>query len=246
MSRPTVDNSIYGQLGERWYQADDDPIALLRAESRFRNPWLVEQLAAAGARDVLDIGCGGGFLSNHLARAGFAVTGLDPSPEALEIAARYDTAGTVRHVVGDGLRLPFADASFDAVTAMDVLEHVEAPARLIAEAARVLRPGGRFFFYTFNRNPLAHLIVIKGVEWRVRNTPADLHVIDLFIKPAEMRAHLRAAGLEAGPLRGVRPRIFTRAFAWLLLTGRVRDDFAFCFTRGLAMAYMGHGQKGEG
>ncbi len=243
MPSRTVDNSIYDRLGERWYRADDDPIALLRAESRFRNPWIIEHLRAAGARDVLDVGCGGGFLANPLSAAGFRVTGLDQSAEALGVAARYDRSDAVRYVVGDGYRLPFDDGSFDAVAAMDFLEHVEEPGRVIAEAARVLRPGGQFFFYTFNRNPLSHLIVIKGVEWRVRNTPPDLHVIDLFITPAEMRAHLADAGLVADPLRGVRPRVFTRAFGWLLLTGKVRDDFAFTFTSGLALSYMGRAIK---
>lgn len=241
-----IDNAIYGQLGERWYRADDDPIALLRAESRFRNPWIMQHLERAGARDVLDIGCGGGFLSNPLARAGYRVTGLDQSPEALEIAAKYDTAGTVDYVVGDAYRLPFPDGSFDAVAAMDFLEHVEEPARVIAEASRVLRPGGLFFFYTFNRNPLSHLIIIKAVEFRVRNTPPDLHVIELFIKPDEMRRYLSDAGLEAGPLRGVRPRFFNLAFWWLVLTGKVRDDFAFTFTPGLALSYMGHAVKPGG
>src|SRR6201999_1216443 len=113
----------------------------------------------------------------------YRVTGLDASPESLVVAARHDETGSVRYERGDALALPYADASFDAVCAMDFLEHVEEPARVVAECSRVLRPGGLFFFHTFNRSFLAWLVVIKGVEWFVRNTPRDMHVLRLFIPP---------------------------------------------------------------
>jgi 2-polyprenyl-6-hydroxyphenyl methylase/3-demethylubiquinone-9 3-methyltransferase len=92
-----VDNAIYHQLGDRWYTAQDDPVALLRAESRARNPWIASNIRRAfpsGEVKVLDIGCGGGFLSNYLANAGFTVTGLDASAESLVIARRYDATCT--------------------------------------------------------------------------------------------------------------------------------------------------------
>jgi len=238
-----INNAVYDELGDRWYGARDDPIALLRAESRFRNPWVIEHLRARGAETVLDVGCGGGFLSNPLAEAGFRVTGVDQSHEALSIARQHDTTSSVRYVRSDAFGLPFADHSFDAVTAMDFLEHVDDPARVIAEAARLLKPGGTFFFYTFNRNPLSHLIVIKGVEWFVRNTPKDLHVIDLFIKPSELRGYLADAGLSVDTLRGTGPRVFSWAFLRLLLTGQVSDDFAFDFAPHTWMSYIGHATR---
>jgi 2-polyprenyl-6-hydroxyphenyl methylase/3-demethylubiquinone-9 3-methyltransferase len=243
-ARP-VNNAIYDTLGDRWYSADDDPVALLRAESRLRNPWVAAQIQTrAGARSrVLDIGCGAGFLANALAREGHTVTGIDVSEQSLAIGGRHDDTRTVRYERGDALALPYATASFDVVCAMDFLEHVEDPAAVVAEAARVLRPGGLFFFHTFNRNPLAWLIVIKGVEWFVKNTPPDMHVLRLFVKPAELRAMCAERGLDVCELHGTAPAVFSRAFWAMLATGHVGPDFRFEFTRWPLLAYTGLAER---
>ncbi|MEP7052539.1 MAG: bifunctional 2-polyprenyl-6-hydroxyphenol methylase/3-demethylubiquinol 3-O-methyltransferase UbiG, partial [Pseudomonadota bacterium] len=240
-----VNNDIYESLGERWYGAEDDPIALLRAESRLHNPWIAAEIARAlNARsgDVLDIGCGGGFLANHLGSLGHRVTGLDASLDALAIARRYDRTGLVHYRHGDALNLPFDDGSFDAVCAMDFLEHVEDPERVIAEAARVLRPSGSFFFHTFNRTFLSWLIVIKGVEWSVRNTPRNLHVLRLFLKPAEVRSYCEKYGLVVAQMQGVRPML-GRPFWKMLFTGRVPVDFEFGFTKSTGLGFSGMARK---
>ena len=237
----TVDNDVYDRLGERWYDAEDDPIALLRAESALRNPWIRARLGPAPRR-VLDVGCGAGFLANDLAAAGHHVTGVDLSDDSLRVAARHDPTGTVRWSRADATATGLPAASFDAVCAMDLLEHVEEPAAVIAEAARVLVPGGLFFFHTFDRNPLAWLVVIKGVEWFVDNTPRDLHVLRLFLKPAEVGAHCAASGLVVDELRGVRP-VFGGAFFRMLATGRVGRGFAFRFTGSTAIGYSGVARK---
>jgi 2-polyprenyl-6-hydroxyphenyl methylase/3-demethylubiquinone-9 3-methyltransferase len=239
-----VNNEWYADLGERWYQAEDTPIALLRAESRHRNPWLAEQiLRELGPQQrVLDLGCGAGFLANHLAAQGHRVTGLDTTAEALAVARAHDVTRTATYELGDATRLPYPDASFDVVCALDLLEHVDDPVRLIAEVGRVLRPGGLFFFHTFNRTRRAHLIVIKGVEWFVANAPKDLHVIELFRAPAEVAGRCDRAGLEVTLLRGSRPR-FRWPLVRMLLTGKVGDDFAFTWTDSLAIGYTGCARK---
>jgi 2-polyprenyl-6-hydroxyphenyl methylase/3-demethylubiquinone-9 3-methyltransferase len=247
-SRPEVNNAFYDSLGERWYAAEDDPVALLRAEARIHHPWIAERLRArfgTYAR-VLDVGCGAGFIANRLARDGYEVTGLDASPESLRVARLHDRTGSVRYEFGDALRLPYLDASFDAVCAMDFLEHVEEPGRVVREAARVLRPGGLFFFHTFNRNPLAWLVVIKGVEWFVRNTPPNLHVLRLFVKPEELRHICEGAELRPLELQGSAPVVLARAFFRMLLTGRVGADFCFRFTRSTHIAYIGCAERLQG
>jgi 2-polyprenyl-6-hydroxyphenyl methylase/3-demethylubiquinone-9 3-methyltransferase len=245
-STPHVNNEIYDALGDRWYEAQDDPVALLRAESAHREPWIIETIERRfrGARiRVLDIGCGAGFLTNPLAARGWNVTGLDASERSLAVARERDQTRSVRYESGDACDLPHPDESFDVVCAMDFLEHVTDPGRVIAEAARVLRPRGLFFFHTFNRTFLAWLIVIKGVEWFVKNTPPDLHVLSLFLDPEEVRSLCQANDLEVRELRGSRPVIFSRAFFRLLATGIVPKDFAFRFTGSTQIAYTGLATK---
>jgi 2-polyprenyl-6-hydroxyphenyl methylase/3-demethylubiquinone-9 3-methyltransferase len=237
-----VNNEIYAALGDLWYTSEDSPVALLRAESRLLNPWVAAQLGERRCR-ILDVGCGAGFLANHLGGLGHDVTGLDVSDDALEVAARHDPRHTVRYQKGDALNLPFEDASFDVVCAMDFLEHLETPERAIAEAARVLRPAGLFFFHTFNRNFLAWLVIIKGVEWFVQNTPPRLHVLRLFLKPTEVAAMCRAHGLGDVKLRGLRPRV-GRAFWRMLATGTVPAGFEFTFTQGMRLGFVGCARKG--
>lgn len=245
-----INNAVYDTLGDDWYEARGDPIALLRAETRLRNPWLRDILQSrlkgspAGAK-VLDMGCGGGFLANYLAEHGYAVYAVDLSAPSLGIARKYDRSGAVHYQRADAYRLPYADASFHAVCGMDVLEHVEDPQGFIEEASRVLKPDGLFFFYTHNRNWLARLLVIKGVSWFVRNVPKNLHLYRLFIKPRELAQWCRRAGLRLEELRGVRPRVLSRAFLQMILAGTVSDRFRFVFTRSLKVSYVGYALKRE-
>jgi len=240
-----INNAWYADLGARWYQATDTPIALLRAEARHRNPWIADEITRAiGTRParVLDLGCGAGLLANYLAERGHHVVGLDTTLENLLVARDHDRTGRVIYVRGDACEIPHPDASFDVVCAMDLLEHVEDPSRLVAEVGRVLAPSGVFFFHTFNRTWQARLVVIKGVEWFVKNTPHDLHVHRLFLTPDEVTAMCTAAGMELSVLRGSRPR-----FRWplwrMLVTGNVGDDFAFTFTPSTKLGYTGYARK---
>jgi 2-polyprenyl-6-hydroxyphenyl methylase/3-demethylubiquinone-9 3-methyltransferase len=251
--REIVNNSYYDQLGEAWFTAEADPIALLRAEGRLKNSWVIESLRERnsdlfqGVGSVLDVGCGGGFLTLELARHGVTTIGLDYSHSSLEAArerAQREAPGCpVTYVHGDAYTLPFGSESFAAVTCMDFLEHVSEPERVIAEISRVLKPGGHFYFHTFNRNRLAQLVVIKGLEWFVRNTPADLHVYKLFIRPEEMKTWMSKQNLSASEWRGLRPRFERLAFWKMLWTGRVPQDFEFTWCDSLAVSYAGCAQK---
>jgi 2-polyprenyl-6-hydroxyphenyl methylase/3-demethylubiquinone-9 3-methyltransferase len=244
MAEVKIDNALYDRLGEDWYEARDNPVALLRAESRWRNPWVIDRLRRLRAElgegpRVLDIATGGGFLANALAQEGFEVVGVDQSEDSLAVARSRDKTRSVEYRHADALMLPFPDASFDAVCLMDFLEHVEDPEAAIAEATRVLRPGGLVFFHTFNRTWISWLVVIRGVEWFVKNTPPHMHVLKLFIKPRELVAMLGRQGLSVEELFGSRPRIASRAFWSLLWDREVADDFEFRRSSSLAMGYTG-------
>ncbi len=239
-----IDNSIYDQYGEKWYTAYDDPIALLRAENKAKFPWILERLKKLSKPDaeILDVGCGGGFLSNELARQGYKVTGVDLSPESVRVAALYDETKTVKYAVADAFHLPFPDHSFDALTAMDFLEHVENPDLVIKEFSRVLRPGGLFFFHTFNRNPLAWLVIIKLLEWFIKNTPKNMHVINLFIKPSELTEYSHRADMTVLEMTGIRP-VFSSIDWPMVKTGVVSKNMAFKLTKGTLLSYMGVARK---
>lgn len=238
-----VNNSVYDSLGQRWFEADDDPIALLRAESRARNPWILKTLRERGLQKVLDLGCGGGFLSHYLSQNGLTITGLDASLPSLEVAKEHDPSPSSIYLQGDARSLPFPDHAFDSVCAMDFLEHVDEVSLVLREASRVLRPGGLFFFHTFNRNCLSRLVVIRGVEWFVKNTPKDLHVYRNFIRPDELKVVLASAGLEWEECFGFGPSFFQWPLLRLLFTGRVSSDFRFEKKNSLALGYAGFAVK---
>jgi 2-polyprenyl-6-hydroxyphenyl methylase / 3-demethylubiquinone-9 3-methyltransferase len=237
-----VDNSIYDKYGDKWYTADDDPIALLRHESKAKTPWVLEKIRQnfkdLSAIKILDVGCGGGFLSNDLAKAGLTVTGLDASPESLKVAAAHDETKSVKYIVGDAYQLPFEDASIDVVTAMDFLEHVEDPEKVIQEISRVLKPKGLFIFHTFNRNLLAYVVIIKFVEWFIQNTPKNLHVLRLFIKPSELAKYCQNHKLHVSEMVGIRPSFSTIPLK-NYFSGTVPQTMKFKLTKSLLLSYMG-------
>ena len=241
MANPNeVDNSIYDAYGDKWYTADDDPVALLRAESKTKTPWILERISPH--TKILDVGCGAGFLTNALASAGHQVTGVDLSEESLAVAHRHDQTQSVQYLPANAYELPFPDHSFDVVCAMDFLEHVEDPARAVKEFARVLKPGGSFFFHTFNRNFLAWLIIIKLVEWLIPKTPKNMHILRLFIKPRELQKFCELAGMKTGDMTGIKPVVSSIPLSQLF-SGKVPKEMRFELTKSLALSYMGVAKK---
>lgn len=158
---------------------------------------------------TLDIGCGGGFLAEEFARLGCAVTGIDPSaPSIAQAHAHAEAAGlTITYRVASGEAIPFDDATFDIAYCCDVLEHVNDPGTVIAETARVLKPGGVYLFDTINRTFLSKLIVIKLLqEWKpIRIVTTNVHDWAMFIKPTELRTILAHHGLANREIVGINP-----------------------------------------
>jgi 2-polyprenyl-6-hydroxyphenyl methylase/3-demethylubiquinone-9 3-methyltransferase len=210
----SVDNDLYDRLAASWW--DESGFlhvlaALTPPRFGYMRRVLVEELrlSPVGLR-VLDVGCGGGLLAEEFARLGCALTGVDPSAESVAAARRHAaTQGLpIEYQCALGEALPFADGSFDVVYCCDVLEHVAHLSQVIAETARVLRPGGTYFFDTINRTPQSRLIVIKLLqEWRwTAMMPPRLHDWNMFIRPAELRRELEQHGLVPLGLTGLKPR----------------------------------------
>jgi 2-polyprenyl-6-hydroxyphenyl methylase/3-demethylubiquinone-9 3-methyltransferase len=235
-----VNNSIYDTYGDQWYTAFDDPIALLRLENNVKAPWILSRINVPSM--ILDVGCGAGFLTNELAQAGHKVWGVDLSESSLVVASRYDQTKTVNYKVADAYSLPFPDASFDVLCSMDFLEHIEDPARAIQEFARVLKPGGQFFYHTFNRNIIAWFVIIKLVEWLIPKTPKNMHVLRLFIKPDELKKYCELAGMQTQETIGIKP-VFSSIPLTKVFSGSVPPEMRFELTSSLITSFMGVATK---
>lgn len=245
MLEQKINNEIYNELGEQWYTAVDNPIALLRKETLVKAPWVIERTRKhfnSNNLSLLDIGCGGGFLSNKMSEIGMNVIGIDISEESLKIARQFDLTKKATYLNANAYQLPFSDSTFDVITCMDFLEHVESPQQVIKEAHRVLKPNGLFFYHTFNRNWLSWFVVIKLVEWFIKNTPPNLHLYKLFIKPEELNIYLKKVGLQNVEIEGIKPN-----FKSLKITDFfkriVPDHFNFKLTPNLKVAYLGYAKK---
>jgi len=216
----------FGRLAGRWWDPDGESRPL-HDLNPVRLAYIAERAALRGAR-ALDVGCGGGILSESLARAGAEVTAIDLSTEVIEVARLHllESALTVDYRLVDvealAAELP---GRFDLVSCMEMLEHVPDPRSVVDACARLLRPGGRLFVSTLNRTPAAFAAAILGAEHVLRLLPRGTHHYAQFIRPSEMAAHLRAAGLELEHLAGIAYNPFTRGAR---LTENVSVNYIAC------------------
>lgn len=227
------DLTIYDRVADQWWSDDIRWVRTLKNLVPGRLAWFDRQFDWQG-RDVLDLGCAGGFMAEAMAGRGAKVTGIDPAAEAIAAARAHARTSGLRigYDVGVGEAIPYPDASFDAVVCVDVLEHVADLPRVLAQVARVLRPGGMFLFDTINRNPLARLATITVAEDVLRLLPRGTHDPAMFIKPAELRRAMQNAGLVPGPITGLGPRGINR-----------RGDLVFGPLPLTAILYMGTARK---
>ncbi|ATX80550.1 3-demethylubiquinone-9 3-methyltransferase [Mariprofundus aestuarium] len=166
----------------------------------------IDQQVKLSSATVLDVGCGGGLLAENMAARGATVTGIDRSPKALGIARLHSEKSSVavEYVENDAETWAKSHAEFyDAVTCLEVLEHVPDVPRTVAACASMIKPGGHFFFATLNRNPTSYIKAILGAEYILGWLPKGTHEYAKFIKPSEMNSALRGAGLEIKELKGL-------------------------------------------
>lgn len=216
----------FGRLAGRWWDPDGESRPL-HDLNPVRLAYIAERAALRGAR-ALDVGCGGGILSESLARAGAEVTAIDLSPNVIEVARLHllESALTVDYRLVDVEALAAeSPGRFDLVSCMEMLEHVPDPRSVVDACARLLRPGGRLFVSTLNRTPAAFAAAILGAEHVLRLLPRGTHHYAQFIRPSEMAAHLRAAGLELEHLAGIAYNPFTRRAR---LTENVSVNYIAC------------------
>jgi 2-polyprenyl-6-hydroxyphenyl methylase/3-demethylubiquinone-9 3-methyltransferase len=213
----------FDEIASGWWDTDG-PFRPLHDLDPARLRFITDRCSLAAA-SVVDIGCGGGILSESLARAGAQVKGIDVAPKVLAIARL--------HLHESGLDIDYAQKTaeelatempgqFDVVTCMEMLEHVPDPASIIASVHHLLKPGGQGFFSTLNRTPRAFALGIVAAEHIARLLPRGTHRYDRFIRPSELGRWLRKSGLEVRDISGLHYNPITRS---VLLGGNVKVNY---------------------
>jgi len=204
----------FEELAHRWW----DP------ESEFKplhqiNPLrldYIDRRARLNGKQVLDVGCGGGILSESMAQRGAQVTGIDMGEAPLAVARLHQMESGVQveyqRITAEGLAEAKPE-SFDVVTCLEMLEHVPDPASVIQACARLVKPGGQVFFSTINRNPKSYLFAIIGAEYVLNLLPKGTHDFSKFIKPSELESWSRAAALQPLELTGMSYNPFSRTYS---------------------------------
>jgi len=194
----------FEELANRWWDRNSEfkplhDINPLRVD-------FIDRIGALAGKTVLDVGCGGGILSESMAHRGAKVTGIDMGEAPLKVAKLHGLESgarvSYRRITVEDLadEMP---AGFDLVTCMEMLEHVPDPESVVRACARLVKPGGQVFFSTLNRNPKSYLFAILGAERMLKLVPDGTHDFNKFIRPAELGGWVRGAGLNMGEMTGL-------------------------------------------
>ncbi|TFY96973.1 bifunctional 2-polyprenyl-6-hydroxyphenol methylase/3-demethylubiquinol 3-O-methyltransferase UbiG [Ramlibacter rhizophilus] len=206
----------FSELAHRWWDPESE-FAPLHDINPLRLEWINGQCPLAGRR-VLDVGCGGGILADSMARRGASVLGIDLATKALRVAQLHALEAQTPNIqyreVSVEALAEESPASFDAVTCMEMLEHVPDPASVVRACATLVKPGGWVFFSSINRNPKSFLFAIVGAEYILNLLPRGTHEWSKFIRPSELARDCRQAGLELVQTRGMEYNPLTRRY-WL-------------------------------
>lgn len=219
----------FGGHAVRWWDPKGE-LKTLHAVNPLRLQFIQSLSPLRGCKAV-DVGCGGGILTEALAQAGAEVLGIDLSEDLLRVAEQHSRQNgvTVQYVRASAEELAASCPSeFDVVTCMEMLEHVPNPAAIVEACARLVKPGGKVFFSTLNRNLKSYLLAIIGAEYLLRLIPQGTHDFAAFIRPSELCLWARAAGLDLLVMEGIGYNLFTGQFH---LTADVQVNYLAGFLR---------------
>ena len=204
----------FSQLAHHWWDPNSE-FKPLHDINPLRLDY-INRIAPLSGKTVLDVGCGGGILSESMAALGAQVTGIDLGDKALQVARL--------HLLESGLKVDYREIAvedlaaeqpqhYDVVTCMEMLEHVPDPGSTVRACAQLVKPGGQIFFSTLNRNLKSYLFAVIGAEYLLKLLPRGTHDFDKFIKPSELAQFCRNAGLDIGNISGMSYNPLTKTYS---------------------------------
>lgn len=204
----------FSDLAHRWWDPSSE-FRPLHEINPLRLEWIAARAPLAGKK-VLDVGCGGGILAEAMARKGADVTGIDLSEKALKVADLHSLESGVQvhyELISAETLAERSPGTYDVVTCMEMLEHVPDPGAVVKACATLVKPGGKLFFSTINRNLKAYLFAVIGAEYILGLLPKGTHDYAKFITPGELAQHARNAGLEVDALKGMTYNPITKVYS---------------------------------